>query len=157
MSLTGTVMMGLFLVAFGFAFFLRVRREVRDGRASMGWSPAIGIVESSDVVAVKNPEGGSGFRPDIRYRYSVGGTTYHADVVSYTLRAFVVSRATAEKHVARYPVGSTVVVHHDPGQPGTAVLEPGVPPHGKGSQLIGAVFIALGIGALIAAIRLASS
>jgi hypothetical protein len=157
MNSAGIAFAGLVSAAAGAWLRWVIAGDMRHGRDSAGWPQAIGVVESSTVVTTKDPEGGSAFRPDIRYRYSVAGTTYHGNVVSYTLKTFVGSHAAAGQHLARYPVGCTVVVRHHPAQPDIAVLEPGRPRHGWMPLMLGWIFIVQGLVTLGLAVRSALS
>ncbi|MFC1975842.1 DUF3592 domain-containing protein [Chloroflexota bacterium] len=53
----------------------------------------------------------------------------------------------------RYPVGKHVKVYHDPGNPGIAVLEPGIPNNNGGFWLV-LIFVVMGVGMILLGIGL---
>jgi hypothetical protein len=111
------------------AFFLYIGVETtRLARESAEWPVTDGEIVRSDVVEeVSNTGPGRGsrtYRPTIRYRYQVDGVDHEGERVSLGEYA-TEDRADAERVVRTYPVGRRVQVHHRPGAPSTAVLEPG--------------------------------
>jgi hypothetical protein len=94
----------------------------RWSRESGGWPRARGEVLEARSAWSSSPRSGTAYWPVIRYRYAVGGTTFEADRVSFRARY---ARAEVERAIAEYPVGAAVAVRYRPGDPRTAVLEPG--------------------------------
>jgi Protein of unknown function (DUF3592) len=99
------------------------RLELRRlSRESTEWPAVAGVVVDTRAVWSSSPRSGRSYWPLVHYRYSVDGTTYGGDRVSF--RADY-GRADAEDAVAKYPVGSTVSIFYSPGVPQRSVLEPG--------------------------------
>jgi len=59
----------------------------------------------------------------IRYQYQVNGKTYLSNRVHYSYTGSK-DKSYAEGYVAKYPVGSVVLVYYDPEYPERSVLEP---------------------------------
>jgi hypothetical protein len=72
-----------------------------------------------------NDENVAHYRPHVTYVYQVSGVRHQCDHVELYPEAHS-SEAEARQVVERYPVGSTVTVHHDPDDPNTAALDPSV-------------------------------
>ena len=60
------------------------------------------------------------FRPDIAYRYEVGGRSYANSQTN--IEDLSRERDSVERVLARYPVGAVVAVHHNPADPAEAML-----------------------------------
>ena len=90
-------------------------------RESAGWPQARGLIVETRPVWSSSPRSGKSYWPTIHYRYSVDGTTFSGDRVSFRSSY---RRAEAENAVARFPVGSVVSVWYRPGDPQASVLEP---------------------------------
>jgi hypothetical protein len=98
------------------------RLELRRlSRESTAWLRARGQVLDTRIVWSSSPRAGKAYWPTIHYRYSVGGTTFVGERVSFRPSY---GRAEAEEAVSKFPVGSPVTVWFRPGDPGKAVLEP---------------------------------
>jgi hypothetical protein len=98
------------------------RLELRRlSEESTAWPRVRGEVVDTRLVWSSSPRAGKAYWPTIRYRYSVRGTTFSGDRVSFQP---AYARAEAEAAVARFPAGSLVSVWYRPGDPGNAVLEP---------------------------------
>ncbi|WP_425442910.1 DUF3592 domain-containing protein [Solemya velesiana gill symbiont] len=65
------------------------------------------------------------FRADIRYEYSVAGTSYSGTDVTIE-RIWTQDKAVAKSTLQRYPIGARVTVYYDPSTPRRSVLEPGM-------------------------------
>ncbi len=111
------IIVGPLMVLWG--FFSR-----RQAATSAQWPTTEGVVVSSKVQFA----GGGWLVPNqelrIRYRYTVDAREYSSDAVTPGGARFRRKEA-AQKIAARYPEGGRVTVYYKPGQPRTAVLEPG--------------------------------
>ncbi len=65
------------------------------------------------------------FHYDIHYEYNVDQKIYTADQVTFGPDGFDTPEE-AQQYADRYPVGSSVTVFYEPGNPAFAVLEPSV-------------------------------
>lgn len=100
----------------------------KDG-LSLRWPTVRGTVIASSVAesAATGARGAPrrGYRPSVRYSYEVNGGRYEsAQMARYFARTYG-SAAAAQEVVDRYPVGSSVTVYHEPGNPTEAALQPG--------------------------------
>jgi len=66
---------------------------------------------------------GKVYHYEIRYGYEVDGHRFESDAVSFS-DASAKSRNMADEYVKKYPVGSSVTVFYEDGNPSFAVLEP---------------------------------
>ncbi len=62
------------------------------------------------------------YKPLVRYRYVAPGGTFTGDKLATTGRLYP-KQAAAQKVVARYPVGTTVMARYNPADPSEAVIE----------------------------------
>lgn len=140
---------GLGTILWGFVRMLRAGLSRR-------WPAVPGTIISSRVTQREGSRSeGSGppptlYRPEVKYRYAVGGRTYEGERV--TLDDVETSNeGFARRVVERYRPGAQVSVHHAPADPERAVLEPGV--HAGAWVLPGAglalVLTAAGLGAAV--------
>jgi hypothetical protein len=106
----------IFLIIFPFALY-KAMQNVKMAKASTNWPTAPGTVTASGIKKVM-------FRrqPQIAYTYSVNGTPFNAQRVSF---ASGYKSAEVDPILARYPVGAAVTVAHDPQKPAEATLETG--------------------------------
>ena len=106
----------LFLIVFPFAVY-KAWKNVQMAKASVNWPTTTGRITASDIKKVV-------FRrqPQITYAYSVNGTAFVSQRVSF---AGGYKPKEVDPILARYPVGSEVVVAHDPQKPAEATLETG--------------------------------
>ena len=113
---------------------------------SAGWPTADGKVTVSEVTGSKKNSW------KVEYVYSVAGQPYAGERFAYDPMP-VQGREEVERHVAAYPAGAAVTVYYDPGNPGEAVLYPGL----RGCTLWVALFLTpfvmIGLGLSLAAIR----
>jgi hypothetical protein len=139
MLVLGPLLMGgVALMALG---GLRVWRAEQSG----AWPTAPGTVQVSRVVEA------SALRPraEVRYSYEVDGKVLTGWRVRFGDAWKSRSAAGAAEDVAQYPVGSSVVVRHEPGFPMESVLEPGATVGDWLFVMIGAAPLSLGILALV--------
>jgi Protein of unknown function (DUF3592) len=120
------------------------RDRIKCNRAR-SWPTAQGRVLDSRLREVRDSEGKT-WEVYILYEYWVDGQTYRSNV--WRMQAGSSSfTGAAEKAVARYPIGSRVMVYYNPDAPGDAMLEPGK--MGWWMFFGGAAFFITGIFAVI--------
>lgn len=107
------------LVAGGVAAGLYFKSTYWPAIQSSNWPMTKGRITASRLQPY-----GSEFKPVVEYEYTVGATTYTSDRIRLD-QAMTGVRAAAESVVARYPLGSEVLVHYHLESPDQAVLEPG--------------------------------
>jgi len=95
-------------------------REFINGRHSPRWPRVDGVIEESSV---QHDDDCTPY-PAIRYKYYVDSIPYHCDRIQYEARAR--TSDVAERLVAKYPIGKSVLVYYRNDDPETAVLEPGI-------------------------------
>jgi hypothetical protein len=106
----------IFLIVFPFALY-KAWQNVQMAKGSTSWPTTAGRITASETARVM-------FRrqPRITYSYSVNGAPFTSQRVSF---AGGYKPKEVDPILARYPVGSEVVVAHDPQRPGEATLETG--------------------------------
>jgi Protein of unknown function (DUF3592) len=116
----------LLFLAFGVVGLWRGWRDLRRALASTTWPHAEGEIVGSDVHVDGHHEDGEALlRTVIRYRYDVGGRTYHGERVFFGDSLALRFAGPGKRRLAAYPTGTRVGVAYDPRQPRLAVLEPG--------------------------------
>ncbi len=122
-----------------------------DAVASRNWTAVPGTIVRSRVeenTRTSRRGGASTSRAAaVEARYAVAGRTYRTDRVRFEYLASG-GEEDARATVARYPVGATVTLRHDPADPARAVLEPG--PVMPETALYGALALAALLGWLLA-------
>jgi hypothetical protein len=113
---------GLLLLVLG----LRSRRKAE---ASKTWPTTSGRIVRAEVRRVQYTDYDDGdsstywrYYPLVEYEYRVGDQTYIGHRTAFTEKAFT-SEAGAQRQIARFPVGSEVMVYYNPEKPEEAVLE----------------------------------
>lgn len=98
---------------------------------SWDWPRVEGKVLSHDISTYRSTSSNRNSRsssttytPSVLYRYSVNRDVFENDTVQF-LKKYS-SRSKAKKVLEEYPVDSSVVVFHNPDDPGDAVLVPGI-------------------------------
>ena len=106
----------IFLIVFPFAIY-KAWKNVQMAKASVNWPTTSGRITVSEVKKVM-------FRrqPQISYTYLVNGAALTSQRVSF-VGGYKPNEV--DPVLARYPVGSDVVVAHDPQNPAEATLETG--------------------------------
>jgi hypothetical protein len=116
----------LLFLAFGAVGLWRGWRDLRRALASTTWPHTNGEIVGSDVqVDGHHEDGEAQLRTVIRYRYDVGGQTYHGERVFFGDGLALRFAGPGRRRLAAYPTGARVDVTYDPRQPRVAVLEPG--------------------------------
>jgi hypothetical protein len=103
-------------------FQITGRRHGALAAASATWPTTPGKVLRSGVLQQRRPKGGSTYRSDICYEYTVAGRRHEGDVVQFG-SLDMATAAAAQKILDPYPVGTNVVVHYKPDDPAVATLE----------------------------------
>ena len=141
-------------IAFGVAFAVIGAIEWDRAVQSAGWPTAPGIVTESRAVHTTRSKRGrttQSWSPRIKYRFEVAGASVEASRVSFRMGSG--SEASVRELVARYPVGSTVTVHHSPEDPALACLDPGAGEWQWAPIALGALAVLVGAGALAVTLR----
>jgi hypothetical protein len=135
------------------ALVIGLRGLVR-AQASTGWPAVEGTVVSSSVESGRSSGGRTGrgggriYRSDILYEFSVDGTTFNGDRVSYGhINSSNPNRARGV--VDRYHPGASVTVYYRPDDPQQCVLEPGITAGAFFLPGIALVFVAIGGSLLV--------
>jgi hypothetical protein len=112
------------LIFGGAALFFHVtgRKYLALAAASAAWQTAPGKVLSSGVILQRRPKGGSTYRANIRYDYTVAGIRHEGGVIQFGSMDMA-TEAAAQKILDPYPVGAAVTVHYQPDDPNIAALE----------------------------------
>ena len=122
-------------------------RDWDRANASVGWPTAPGVVTESRVSHTTRTKRGRtthSHSPHVTYRYEVDGRERTASLI--TFRPTGSSESEAREVVARYPVGAAVTVHHAPGDPELACLEPGPGERQWVPLVAGGGIVLLGVG-----------
>lgn len=116
-------------------------RTVFQARESGSWPSVPGVIRSSTVTSQRGSKGGTTYKPEVTYSYTIDGTEYRGDLIAYGLKgSSSSSRGFAQYYDNKYPEGSTVPVAYDPAHPQTSVLEPGVSKRAFLMFAFGAIF-----------------
>lgn len=99
----------------------------RYSNQAASWPSAPGKIVRSEVESYRKRIGSGGnmttmYRPVVEFTYAVRGREYRGNQITLMTEVSG-SEAYAGKVAAKYPAGSTVTVHYDPANPGTAALE----------------------------------
>ncbi|MDR3487705.1 MAG: DUF3592 domain-containing protein [Bradyrhizobium sp.] len=127
--------------------YLQVRRMAS---ASLNWPRVTGKVVSATVSTVNDRDSrdtGSTvnhtttkFRANIHYTYSVAQCDYTSTAVTLGWTPLYGFRQDAQAVTSKYAVGTPVDVYYDPGNPYTAVLQPGMKDGTQSSLIFSAMF-----------------
>lgn len=125
-----TFVMGIGVVA----LLVRAWRGQRQANAARQWPQTMGRVIASGVrektVRVRRSTSAASYRdqtyygPQITYEYEVDGRRYQHDRLRMGESILTSNYPEAEKHANGYPIGKSVVVYYDPGNPVEATLDP---------------------------------
>ncbi len=91
------------------------------------FAPARAVVLASAVEVSTGSEGGSIYRPVVRYRYRIDQRDYESDRYDLAGTGSSSDRAWSEHVVAAYPPGAERAMWYDPAQPESAVIATGWP------------------------------
>jgi hypothetical protein len=114
---------------------VRLSRRMRTFVSTPGKVVARAVVALEAVSQVEGRFGaGGGYRPSVRYRYTVAGVERESDKVTHVRRGL--KHALAERALAAIP--DDVVVWYNPARPEEAYLERHTPGLGYGLVAVGA-------------------
>jgi hypothetical protein len=138
--------LGAFLVVAGYQLW-------RAGRESRSYTRARARILRAQVEEIPHPseEGGTKYRPVVRYAFEVGGRTYESDRVAIGAPAApdAADAGDARRLVERFAAGAEVDVWFDPRDPRRSVLERGVPTSQIAAAVVfGIALLAVGMFAL---------
>jgi len=121
---------GVLFFLLGWALLFESISRLSDAQDSSGWPTTTGTVLESDIhdsVWLQRKKAAEPhYQPTVEYVYTVDGTEYKNDRVSFTEHSGSTERSWAEDIVTRFPAGAEVTVYYKPGDPSAAVLDPGV-------------------------------
>ena len=140
---------GIIMLIIGF-------RGIQSARASTSWPGAEGKITSSEVKQSSSrststkgrSRTSTTYHAKIRYSYSVDGQSHESKRVAFGDYGSSNS-SHARGIVAKYPMGTSVKVFHDPDSPGNSVLEPGMKTQALILPGIGVVFTIVGLAMVI--------
>lgn len=140
----------LVLCAVGAVAIVAGLRQSTRGKETRGWTRTHGRVVAAYVEEIPGPaeEGGTRYRPVVRYAYEARGHAYQSEQVSVGLSPVSTStdRDEVRRSVEPFPAGRDVDVWFDPGDPRQAVLVRGVPQtQVVAGVVIGIVLIGIGV------------
>ena len=137
----------VFILAGVVVFFLGLK-EYRVSLSSKDWPLAEGSILESFVEErqeYNNDNWTTNYYPHVIYTYYVMDQEYSSDRITIGSNRGYGRRAKAEKRLADYQAGQSVIVSYDPDRPGRAVLEAGATGGAKGTLFMGVVFVGLGL------------
>lgn len=154
MARIGWIFAGLLVAVMGGIVLWFGGKDLVQACVSMTWPCVTGKVTESTVKhsvqrnysSHRRGRAVDRYTPIVKYSYIVNGAEYSGNIIAFAMGSYGNvrgARAVADK----YPSGAEVKIYHDPGNPGTSVLQAGniIP-----SLIIvglGLLFFALGIGA----------
>ena len=114
---------GIFLIVWG-------SNELKDAYKSRSWPSTQGKITSSYIKKQVNKKSSpnrttTSFSAKVRFRYTVGGTTYSGDRICFGGTYSGGKRSLAKKVADSYLKGKKVTVYYDPENPKEAVLKTG--------------------------------
>ena len=121
-------MLGAFALFCGVVLLAGWAFLIRDWVVSVNWPAMTGTVRGALVEAARETdplrpwERKDGYRPVIRYAYTVDDQTYVGSRYSATREPFFVSQTEAEAMVDRFPIGAGVRVRVNPNDPKQSLL-----------------------------------
>lgn len=148
---------GLFFLAGCVSLVLVTLWPMYRSFAADRWPTTQGHVLSSRLESKSSSKGGSSYRIDIRYRYTVDGKTLECDQYDGSISRSSMGgwREQRQAIVKAHPPGKTVTVHYNPADPSDAMLSTALP-HGSLAFLwFPALFMGIGGAIMIASIRVA--
>jgi hypothetical protein len=156
--LLGGWLAALVFLSIGLVLLSKAIHYRRLAAAAAEWPTAEGTMIAADIIkrTSKSDDEFDSYLPKVRYTYAVNGVGYEGDIIRIGLEDLgYVREKQARDHLARYPVGATIAVRHDPQKPDIAVLEVGQV--GAARYLFAGTLLAgVGIGAIVFAIWIAS-
>ena len=145
------IIVGILLTAFGITF-------IQEGNESNNWPVAEGKVAGIYVRFDTEDNGTRTYYYEVTYDYTVSGTPYTADRFSLGGGSTASKKFSSDEEARAhgrdaYPTGSLVLVSYDPGDPGSAVLQPGANWGTYMPLIMGLAFLIAGIALLFLVIK----
>lgn len=137
---------------FGFAGLAWIFKPLAAFLNCRTWQQIDGNLISASIYEDSDSEGVN-YKPRIAYWYAVNGRSLRGEQIRFGDLSYT-SRQAAERILARYSAGDTLIVYFNPARPDEAVLD-----RSLGNQILGIlVFVAVAFGgAVYAAIYPSSS
>ena len=134
------------VIVVGIGAMLYAWRDLRRVQAAQSWPVARGEIIESQVVRGRSVrQQRAVWEARIRYRYEARGREYTGNTIVIGGTLDTEDRQRAQDRVDRWPVGASVPVFYDPGNPADGCLER----EAEGFWFvtgIGALFVAVGVG-----------
>ena len=146
----GVAFFALFFVVGAVVFYFFTARPLLGVLAARDWVPTHCTVISSRVQSHRGKDSTT-YRVDILYSYEFNGREHRSSRYHFMGGSSSGHKGKAEA-VRQYPAGAERTCYVDPRHPGEAVLERGLT-HGMWFGLIPAVFMLIGAGGVIGALR----
>jgi hypothetical protein len=140
-----SVFFGVISVAAGIASILWSAWIAYLAVMSRRWPQVEGTIVVSDLQRSKDSEGGYSYRPEVSYRYTVGGKELVGSRTRFGLLLETSWSAPAVRVVQRYKVGARVAVCYDPIAPEESVLESGINGTVFAGVALSAAFLLFGV------------
>ncbi len=118
--------------------------------AKMRFLPAEGTVTASRIVTSRGSKGGTNYKPEVKYRYAVGGREYQSDRYEFMPMSSSSGRTSSQAVVAAHAPGTKITAYYDPVRPESAVISRDVPDMLIFMALFLQPFILIGLGMLLA-------
>lgn len=134
--------------------------SMQQAKQSASWPSTTGKVDRTWVEESSSTDDEGhvdySYTPHVRYAYTVDGTQYTSERISFGAVTSYGSDSSARSHLSQYPPGGELQVFYDPADPSKAVLLREA--HGSTVSLIGSGVLLLisifgGVGALFQRIR----
>jgi hypothetical protein len=131
--------LGVMVIIAGVSMFLPARNARKHDQIREAWPTAQGTVTSSEIVPqppMTNKLGKEILQYDVsvKYQFRSGGQLHFGSAVLYP--RYLYTKPEADKIAARYPVGATVTVHHNPEDTRECYLEIQKTEKGYGTSIV---------------------
>lgn len=120
--------------------YLRAKRSAQ-------WPSTDGVITNS-WMNVHLAKGIPYYHGEIGYQFRVGSVAYHGSALSLS-RPIWASKEVWQPFLDQHPVGKTVRVYYDPGDPAKAVLEPGLRGDMESAYKVDVMLLWVGIAGLV--------
>lgn len=150
------VLFGLvFLLAGLGGFFATFLRPLWQAQAAKSWTPITCVINSSQVGSSRDSDGNTTYHVEVEYSFSFNGQTYHGNTYQFGSSG---SSDTTDKNaiVAKLPPGTRILCYVNSANPNQSVINPTV----SGETWFGLftlIFVAVGVGIIIAGIKMRSA
>ncbi len=138
---------GVMVLVVGASMLLRSGRKLKQFRLSLEWPTVAGKIVRSSLVEETDSEGTS-YRAELEFEYSVSNKVLRSSQHTGG-KLFADAEECARQIVKDFPVGKSIVVHFDPRNPMSGVLNTGKPHHMIVLMRIGTVALTAGIAIIV--------